>query len=371
MFVLGQTFLALLPLVVSKDDPIPLVDPSLYIARFAQKLDFESSTLAVVRDANRIVQRMNRDWMVTGRRPAGLCAAALFVAARMHGFQRTVRELVLVVKICQGTIRTRLKEFVQTPSAQLTVKDFQTIWLEDGENPPAFQQSSHRESAEVAQKVKDIHQDDINQIENNGTQENICDDLDTLLQDISPLATPSTTRPSSPAHPSTAEDSLLHVPDAHLILNSKLPLSSPEDVLLEESITSTLVANTHTFPQSFHDSQASGGHDEPLGDMDDDDEVHAMVSVDADERAFKEGIWTTSNSDWILKQEQKALIGDIKPARVKRQKKEHGQSGVAVGFGQSASPAQAAREMIKMKPALSKKINYQALDSLFESKPVV
>jgi len=31
---------------------------------------------------------MNRSWMTLGRRPNGLCGAAILIAARMHGFKR-------------------------------------------------------------------------------------------------------------------------------------------------------------------------------------------------------------------------------------------------------------------------------------------
>lgn len=50
---------------------------------------------------------MDRDWIVRGRRPAGICAASLFIASRMNGFKRTIREIILVVKICEGTLRKR------------------------------------------------------------------------------------------------------------------------------------------------------------------------------------------------------------------------------------------------------------------------
>ena len=56
--------------------PLPIVDPSLYITRFADRLDYGDKTQVVVKDANRLAQRMNRDWLQTGRRPAGICAAS-------------------------------------------------------------------------------------------------------------------------------------------------------------------------------------------------------------------------------------------------------------------------------------------------------
>ena len=47
----------------------------------------------VGRTALRLVGRMKRDWMQVGRRPSGICGAALLIAARMHGFNRTQKEV--------------------------------------------------------------------------------------------------------------------------------------------------------------------------------------------------------------------------------------------------------------------------------------
>ena len=41
--------------------------------------------LQVANTALRMVASMKRDWMQTGRRPSGICGAALFVAAHIHG----------------------------------------------------------------------------------------------------------------------------------------------------------------------------------------------------------------------------------------------------------------------------------------------
>ena len=52
--------------------------------------------------ALRLVQRMRRDWIQTGRRPSGICGAALLIASRVHGFRRTQREVVRIVRICDA-----------------------------------------------------------------------------------------------------------------------------------------------------------------------------------------------------------------------------------------------------------------------------
>ncbi|KAH7941726.1 hypothetical protein HPB49_016547 [Dermacentor silvarum] len=116
-------------------------DPCLYITRFAHHLEFGDKTHEVSMTALRMVQRMKRDWMHTGRRPSGLCGAALLVASRLHDFNRSIRDLVRIVKVCETTIRKRLTEFGETPSSKLTLDEFMTIDLEEEQDPPCFKAS--------------------------------------------------------------------------------------------------------------------------------------------------------------------------------------------------------------------------------------
>ena len=94
--------------------------------------------MRVANDAVRIVQRFHRDWMTPGRRPAGVCGAALILAARMNNFRRTTREMVYVAKVSEVTIQKRLDEFKVTESGNLTVDEFRNIDLEQACDPPAF-----------------------------------------------------------------------------------------------------------------------------------------------------------------------------------------------------------------------------------------
>ncbi|KAI4903901.1 hypothetical protein NFI96_028827 [Prochilodus magdalenae] len=113
-------------------------NPCLYIPRFAHMLEFGEKTHEVSMTALRLLQRMKRDWMHTGRRPSGLCGAALLVAARMHDFRRTVKEVIRVVKVCEATLRKRLTEFEDTPTSHLTIDEFMRVDLEAECDPPSF-----------------------------------------------------------------------------------------------------------------------------------------------------------------------------------------------------------------------------------------
>jgi len=53
-----------------------------------------------------------------------VCGAALFIAAHLHGFERTKRDVVGVVHVGEGTLKKRLGEFGLTPSAKLTLDEF-------------------------------------------------------------------------------------------------------------------------------------------------------------------------------------------------------------------------------------------------------
>ena len=109
VYVLGHTFLRLRQKL--QLNQLPIIDPSLYIERFAERLEFkvgdEDKTQTVARDAIKLVSRMKRDWLQVGRRPSGLCGAALLIAARLHGFKRSLREIVQVVRLSDHTLRKR------------------------------------------------------------------------------------------------------------------------------------------------------------------------------------------------------------------------------------------------------------------------
>lgn len=51
------------------------LDPCIYIMRFANRLEFADKTHEVSMTAQRLVQRMKKDSLHSGRRPSGLCGA--------------------------------------------------------------------------------------------------------------------------------------------------------------------------------------------------------------------------------------------------------------------------------------------------------
>ncbi|CAO1623765.1 unnamed protein product [Parajaminaea phylloscopi] len=151
VFVLGRHYLKL---VRALNLRLPVLDPSIYIIRFAALLHFGDETNRVAQDAVRLCNRFKKDWLSDGRRPAGICGAALLLAARMNNFRRSMNEIVQVVKMADVTIRNRLAEFKRTPSAQLSLSDFQSVWLEEEYEPPSFYRPAMEEENKKRKEEK-------------------------------------------------------------------------------------------------------------------------------------------------------------------------------------------------------------------------
>ena len=143
VYTLGTCFLKFRRLLGLK---LEIIDPALYVYRFAAHLDLDEKANAVALTALRLVARMKRDWIVAGRRPAGVCAAALLIAARAHGFTRKNQDVTKILRVCGLTVSTRVKEFEQTPSARMTLEQFGTMEVESEADPPVFTRNRFREA---------------------------------------------------------------------------------------------------------------------------------------------------------------------------------------------------------------------------------
>ncbi|KAF2473217.1 uncharacterized protein BDR25DRAFT_282552 [Lindgomyces ingoldianus] len=160
VWTLGDTYKQLLSVLMIENPNIhntmavQEIEP--LMLKFCQKLEFGTDSHRVAQDAAAILKRMNRDWMVQGRSPAGLCGACIILAARMNNFRRTVREVVYVVRVADTTITQRLLEFKRTQSSALTVSQFREVGqkLKVKTLPPAIYKRKEREERLAKRKRK-------------------------------------------------------------------------------------------------------------------------------------------------------------------------------------------------------------------------
>lgn len=129
-----------------KISDIQYLKPEHYTSRFCNTLRIEDTKVNTT--AKRLMERMDHDFITTGRKPSGVCGAAILVASRIHGQERSVEEVADAVKVCEVTINRRVEEFRNTASASLTVGEFNTLWLKKEEDPPVIKKRN-REVAVV------------------------------------------------------------------------------------------------------------------------------------------------------------------------------------------------------------------------------
>lgn len=67
----------------------------------------------------------------------------------MHEFNRTIVDIVRIVKIHESTLRKRLTEFADTPSSALTLDEFMSVDLEAEQDPPAFKAARKKDRERI------------------------------------------------------------------------------------------------------------------------------------------------------------------------------------------------------------------------------
>jgi transcription initiation factor TFIIB len=85
-------------------------NPKDYIPRFSSILHLSPKTQ---NDALRILKKAEISELTSGRGPAGIAAAALYVAALLNNEKKTQREVADVAGITEVTIRNRYKELLE------------------------------------------------------------------------------------------------------------------------------------------------------------------------------------------------------------------------------------------------------------------
>ncbi|TFK19857.1 cyclin-like protein [Coprinopsis marcescibilis] len=410
VFELGHTYLQLVQVLNLR---LPLVDPSHYISRFSALLEFGDETHKVATDAVRLVQRFDRDWMTRGRRPAGICGAALLLAARMNNFRRSVEEIVQVVKIADTTLRKRLDEFKATPSGSLTLADFRNVWLEDEMDPPAFTKGREREEAERLAKENP----DPVEVQKRGKKKagksrkgkRKREDEDEDGEDGTEAAGDAQSQPQSegPGHLAPADlqggilEDVLEITqdpvlpgidncniDPRLLQESQpqppvivqsiptppVPIAEPPSEI-EQSASTAIMEEVETFLHNEQGARIAQELDEAerrrLAQITvtdeliglDEDELDKFILND-DEVRIKERVWVELNRDYLEALAAKGDQGDQSASKSrKRRKSTNKPRDASTPAGGSA--AESVRNLIKKNPKYSKRINYDALKDLF------
>ncbi|XP_075699912.1 transcription factor IIIB 90 kDa subunit isoform X2 [Rhinoderma darwinii] len=380
VYVLGKTFLLLArELCINA----PAIDPCLYIPRFAHMLEFGDKNHEVSMTALRLVQRMKRDWMHTGRRPSGLCGAALLVASRMHDFRRTIKEVIRVVKVCETTLRKRLTEFEDTPTSQLTIDEFMKIDLEKECDPPSYVAGQRKVriqqlEQELAKKLDDVegeitsYQDEIeNELESSRSKakgmyasysKDDADDSSSMLGE------------------DDREDEELEAAANHLNkdfyneLSEKTKLHSfeptikpiPIETLLGPLPTAASLGITDSIKECIETKEQGKCDNAEDGELDlngiDDNEIDRYI-LNEKEAEIKKELWMRENADYLREQKEKEeKIAKEKELGIYKEQKPKKSSKRRAPI-QASTAGEAIEKMLEQKK-ISSKINYDVLRDL-------
>ncbi|EEB07993.1 transcription factor TFIIIB complex subunit brf1 [Schizosaccharomyces japonicus yFS275] len=352
VFKLGSTFLKLCRVLRIT---LPLLDPSIYIGRFAAMLEFGSETQRVASDATRLVSRMNRDWMQIGRRPAGICGACLLIAARMNNFRRSVREVVHVVKVADATIQKRLEEFRDTESGELSVADFRNIWLEGQRDPPSFLRNQKLRQDSVPTTPSSAYSEFSTPVKTSSSQQQ--QQQQGRRASISSLkqADEGTTEIAKMKTESQSQQSMdLKAKAAGLQAEQDL-IEDMSSVLKSGEVKEATKAMAREHQQD--DAEAFDFNDEEID----------KFLLSSNEVEAKTRVWMELNKDYLADQERKRLKaeedlkrGIVRQPRKRRKYKPRDSSTEGV----ASTAIESAKEMMQQR-TFSKKINYEALDHLF------
>ncbi|XP_016950146.1 transcription factor IIIB 90 kDa subunit [Drosophila biarmipes] len=370
-YELGRTYLKLSHALCIN---IPSVDPCLYIMRFANRLQLGAKTHEVSMTALRIVQRMKKDCMHSGRRPTGLCGAALLIAARMHDFSRTMLDVIGVVKIHESTLRKRLSEFAETPSGGLTLEEFMTVDLEREQDPPSFKAARKKDR----ERIKDMGEHELTELQKEidahlekdlGKYSNSVYRHLTKGKGITPLSSPST--PNSTSEKDLElEESRQFIEQSNAEVINEL-IAKNEDVRKTEpgglvagieGLRPDIEAICRVTQSDLEDVEKAKQPQEQELITDDlnDDELDQYVLTE-EEAVAKLEMWKNLNAEYLREQKERdeRLAKEREEGKPERKKRKPRKKVI----GPSSTAGEAIEKMLQEKK-ISSKIDYEVLKTL-------
>ncbi|PAN34474.1 hypothetical protein PAHAL_6G095700 [Panicum hallii] len=379
VYVLGAVFLQLCQVLLLSDHPFvqKLIDPSLFIHRFTQRL-LGGRDNAVSDTALRIIASMKRDWMQTGRKPSGLCGAALYIAALSHGYNYTKADIVSVVHVCEATLTKRLIEFENTDAGSLTIEEFLATADECNQEPVP---KCSLKSGEVLCKHKDnkgsVHfahglcEKCYNKFTKlSGGLEGGCDPPAFQRAEKQRLEAAKRAEDAAAAKEAVLEESLCDTQNSDVentITPSKGISGDKSSAVASEECTNDSILSKA--PEGGGENCEGDADPESLSDIDD-------VEVDwylhnEEETQYKKIIWEEMNKEYLEEQAAKeALAAELAARGVvveEGKKKKRRRNEDTKSSKPAETPAEATYNMLKRK-GLGSKVSAGAVGELYKTK---
>ncbi|XP_066997224.2 transcription factor IIIB 90 kDa subunit [Anabrus simplex] len=361
VFTLGRIFLRLSHALCIT---LPSMDPCIYVLRYASQLDFGKQTHAVSMTALRLVSRMKRDNIHTGRRPSGLCGAALLIAARLHDFSRDVEDIIKVVKVHDSTLRKRLMEFGNTPSSALSLDDFMNVDLEEEQDPPSFKKDEERldkldeYSTTFSEFQREIDRQLEHRIRKGKRKRN---DVLARVEDV-------VSGEEAKQVGECIRESTLDAISECLPTSEELESSKNQSETSGSAGLGPTLATLGLLPSEDSGERTESASREPelnpditLDDLDE-DEIDSYIMTDSEVKC-KDKIWMEINANYLQEQKEKKERLAKEKEEGKQEKKKRRAPKKSKESGIASTPGEAIERMLVEKN-ISSKINYDVLKTL-------
>ncbi|XP_068157875.1 transcription factor IIIB 90 kDa subunit isoform X2 [Drosophila tropicalis] len=353
--------------------------------RFANRLQLGAKTHEVSMTALRIVQRMKKDCMHSGRRPTGLCGAALLIAARMHDFSRTLVDVIGVVKIHESTLRKRLSEFAETPSGGLTLEEFMTVDLEREQDPPSFKAARKKDR----ERIKDMGEHELTDLQKQidaQLEKDLGKCTKSVLRQFTKGKSESGSLPDSPRSFSETdlemEESRQFIEQSNAkVIKEFIEGDSQEECKgdRQENIKGdSLVAGieglrpdieaicrvTQSDLEDVERAKQTKDQELVVDDLND-DELDQYVLTE-EEAVTKLNMWQTLNAEYLKEQKEREerLAKEREEGKPEKKKRKPPRKKI---IGPSSTAGEAIEKMLQEKK-ISSKINYEILKTLIDVK---
>ncbi|XP_028766914.1 transcription factor IIIB 90 kDa subunit-like isoform X1 [Neltuma alba] len=396
VYVLGAVFLQLCKVLRLEEHPIVQkpVDPSLFIFKYTRNL-LNQRNIIVTETALSIIASMKRDWMQTGRKPSGLCGAALYIAALAHGFKYSKSDILRIVHVCEATLTKRLVEFENTTSASLTVGELKMMAKEREKIP--IEKPNCGSEEHVSKDLLCEHKDSGVPHWAHGLCERCYEDFVKLSGGLDGgLDPPAFQRAErdrmtkSPCEESGTQSSDLAKASNGMCAGRKEDLSAPGPESVVADVEEMATKDGGNDESNGEDMSAkTPSESESLSDIDD-LEVEGYLHNE-EEKHYKTLIWSEMNREYLEEQAAKEEaaaaakeafeanfhcsedmlaakeLAESAAAAVAKSRKEKKQRRAqeAKNSGPAQSAAEATRKMLINK-RLSSKVNLDRLDNLFD-----
>ena len=250
---------------------IDLIDPSLFLKRFINKLNLDLKSQKNVYDISlKIIQCMKKDWLIEGRNPLGICGASIYLSLSINNFKSDINFISKIVNIRKETIKKRINEFLNSRFSKFRKDEFLNLNLNlfNDVYPPSFIKNRFLdEKKEKNNKDNLLLEKKINS-EISSDNDNI-----TLTK---------------------SESCKNLVNNDNLFLDAQLFLGKKHN---ENNIE--LKVNNNNYKDLYNE--------ENLSELSESEDSKFIIKND-EEYKIKKAIWEEKNKDWINEQKEKKLI---------------------------------------------------------------